>query len=696
MTIQTAAARRRPVRRERLVKTLRLATFAAALALLPAAGALPLPAMAQTAELLPRSDIFGNPERTSARISPDGKMVAFLAPRDGVLNVWAAPVGSLDEAKPLTTEAERPIRQFFWAPDSSRILYMQDKGGDENFLLYGVDMQGKETKAYTPFEKTRAFVYAISPEVKDAIIVGLNNRDPRFHDAYRLDLKTGELTLVHENNGWAGLDFDRQFNLRLGTKPTPGGGFAVERFNADGTTTPFMQVGPDDSLTTSTLGFTRDGKTLYMVDSRDRNTAALTAVDLSSGKQTVVGAYDKADVGAAIFDPVSGKALAYGADYLKDEWFAVDDAIKADIAFLNRNAGGEWEVTSQSDDNRVWTVGIDRVTEPYAFYLYDREKKSLEKLFSTRPALEGKTLAPMHPREIRSRDGLTLVSYLSLPPGSDKDGDGVPEKPLPMVLNVHGGPWARDDFGYHSEHQWLANRGYAVLSVNYRGSTGFGKTFLNAANREFAGKMHDDLIDAVDWAVKSGITTKDNVAIYGGSYGGYATLVGMTFTPDIFACGVDIVGPSNLVTLIESFPAYWQPFLEATWYKRVGDPRTEEGRKDLLARSPLTKVDQIRKPLLIAQGANDPRVTKLESDQLAAAMKERNIPVTYVLYPDEGHGFAEPENRISFYAVSEAFLSKCLGGRFEPVGDDFDGASLEVLEGADYVPGLKEAMAVKK
>ncbi|MCU0974754.1 MAG: S9 family peptidase [Steroidobacteraceae bacterium] len=663
----------------------------AVVALWLAAGCWTLPAQA-AAELLPRADIFGNPERTSATISPDGRTLAFLAPREGVLNVWVAPVGDLAAAKPVTSETVRPIRQFSWAPDSSRILYVQDKGGDENYLLYGVDLEGKETRSYTPFEKTRVLIYAISPEVKDAILVGVNNRDPRLHDVHRLDLRTGELSLVYENPGWAGFEFDRQLNLRLAVRQTPGGGFEVHRFEADGKTVPFMNVGPEDSLTTSTVGFTSDGKTLYLVDSRGRDTAALVAMDFGSGEQSVIGQHAKADVAGALADPATGRIQAFSANYLKSEWAPIGDALAGDIAFLNERTGGNWSVASQSHDNRFWTLGVDRGVEPYAFYLYDRQKKSLERLFTTRPKLEGRTLARMYPLELSSRDGLTLVSYLSLPPGSDPDGDGVPDKPLPMVLNVHGGPWARDEFGYDSEHQWLANRGYAVLAVNYRGSTGFGKSFLNAANGEFAGKMHDDLIDAVRWAIDRKVTTADKVAIYGGSYGGYATLVGMTFTPETFACGVDIVGPSNLVTLIESFPAYWQPFMEATWYKRVGDPRTEAGRKDLLARSPLTRVDQIRRPLLIAQGANDPRVTKLESDQLAAAMVERKIPVTYVLYPDEGHGFAVPENRISFYAVSEAFLSRCLGGRFQPVGGDFQGASLQVLEGADFVPGLAEAL----
>jgi dipeptidyl aminopeptidase/acylaminoacyl peptidase len=333
----------------------------------------------------------------------------------------------------------------------------------------------------------------------------------------------------------------------------------------------------------------------------------------------------------------------------------------------------------------------DDALAPASAYLYDRKAGTITKLFDQRPALAKAPLVPMQSLELKARDGLTLISYLSLPPGSDTNGDGVPESPVPMVLNVHGGPWGRDTYGFDNEHQWLANRGYAVLSVNYRGSTGLGKGFVNASNKEWAGKMHDDLLDAVEWAVKQRVTTSDKVAIYGGSYGGYATLVGMTFTPDAFACGVDIVGPSNLATLLASIPPYWKSFYEE-FAVRVGDPRTEEGKKLLADRSPISRVDAIKKPLLIAQGANDPRVKRAESDQIVKAMKDKNLPVTYVLYPEEGHGFAQPANRTSFYAIAEGFLSQCLGGRYQPVGDDFKGAKLEVLEGQQYVPGLEAAL----
>jgi dipeptidyl aminopeptidase/acylaminoacyl peptidase len=331
---------------------------------------------------------------------------------------------------------------------------------------------------------------------------------------------------------------------------------------------------------------------------------------------------------------------------------------------------------------------------PIRYYRYDRAKKKAKFLFTNQEALESLKLAPMTPVLIKSRDGLELVSYLSLPRAADPDGDGKPAQPLPMVLLVHGGPWARDSWRLNPTHQWLASRGYAVLSVNYRGSTGFGKRFVNQSNMEWAGKMHDDLLDAVRWAADQRIADPKQVAIMGGSYGGYATLVGLTFTPDAFACGVDIVGPSNLVTLLETIPPYWAPMVEM-FTKRVGDHRTEDGKKLLLSRSPLSRADQIRRPLLIGQGANDPRVKQAESDQIVKAMKERGIPVTYVLFPDEGHGFARPENRTSFNAIAETFLAQCLGGPYQPIGDDFKGSSVTVPAGAEAIHDLPAALPRK-
>jgi dipeptidyl aminopeptidase/acylaminoacyl peptidase len=672
------------------LKKVLTATVAAALV---AASSLAPNAVAQSPELIPRNLIFGNPSRLLPKLSPDGKSIAWLAPRDGVLNVWVAPADALDKAKPVTDERPRPIMEYWWSPDGTRIVYAQDRGGNENWVLYGVELATGKQTAYTDPEKVTVRVVGASPKVPGSILVGLNNRVPQFHDVYRLDLATGKRELVLKNDRWAGFLADWDLNVRYGFRQTPKGGAALDRIAADGSAEPYDEIGADDALTTRPMGMTADGRTLYVRDSRGRNTTALLAVDRGSGKATPIGGSEKADIAGLIAHPTTGEVEAFSVDYLRKEWVPVAASVKDDIAFLNREVKGDWSVLSQTRDDGKWTLQVDRVTEPVTFYLYDRDAKKLTRLFTARPDLEGRALAPMGAFEIRSRDGLVLPSYLSLPPGADRNGDGKPEQALPMVLYVHGGPWARDDYGYNAVHQWLANRGYAVLSVNYRGSNGFGKAFINAATREFAGKMHDDLIDAVAWAVKEGIAQKDKVAIMGGSYGGYATLVGLTFTPDTFACGVDIVGMSNLVTLIESFPPYWAPILELSWYPRVGDPRKEEDRKDLLARSPITRVDAIRKPLLIGQGANDPRVTQKESDQIVAAMKAKSIPVTYVLYPDEGHGFARPENRISFFAISEGFLSKCLGGRYQPVDGDFAGSSLRVPEGADYVPGLKEAAA---
>jgi dipeptidyl aminopeptidase/acylaminoacyl peptidase len=352
---------------------------------------------------------------------------------------------------------------------------------------------------------------------------------------------------------------------------------------------------------------------------------------------------------------------------------------------------GNLSITSRTESDQLWTIAVDAVVTPPAVYLFDRRARSPKQLYVSRPELIGEPLQAMHSLEIKARDGLTLPSYLTLPPGSDRDGDGRPSSPVPMVLLVHGGPWARDSYGYNPYHQWLANRGYAVLSVNFRGSTGFGKAFVEAANLEWGRNMHNDLLDAVQWAVASRITTKERVAIMGGSYGGYATLVGLSFTPTTFACGVDIVGPSNLETLLKTIPPYWTAGIQQ-FHQRMGNPNTPEGLALLKERSPLYKASQIVRPLLIGQGANDPRVNQAESDQIVQAMQSKHIPVTYVLFPDEGHGFAKPENNIAFNAITESFLSSCLGGRLEPIGDTVKRSSAKISLGAEHTPGLSAAM----
>jgi dipeptidyl aminopeptidase/acylaminoacyl peptidase len=563
--------------------------------------------------------------------------------------------------------------------------------GNENWHVYSVNVETGETKDLTPIEGVQAQIEGVSEKFPSEILVGLNDRNPRLHDMYRINIETSERKLIQENPGFAALMADDDYRVRFGLDYTPDGGQVLLKPDGEGDWKKFIEVGPIDAMTTSPIGFNKAADVLFMVDSRDRNTSALTKVVIETGEETLIVDDQKSDVGGVLQHPTEKNIQAVSFTYLRRQWVVLDDAIGDDLKFLETVEDGEFQITSRTLDDKLWTVAYIVDDGPVQFYLYDRENKKAHFLFSSRKDLENYPLVNMHPVVIEARDGLALPSYYTLPPGSDKDGDGRPEKPVPMVLDVHGGPWARDTWGYNPTHQWLANRGYAVLSVNFRGSTGFGKKFINAANGEWAGKMHSDLLDAVDWAVEQGIAQKDKICIMGGSYGGYATLVGLTFTPEVFACGVDIVGPSSLVTLLENVPPYWMPFMPVM-KDRVGDWTTEAGRKELLARSPLTRVGKIERPLLIGQGANDPRVKQAEADQIVAAMTKRGIPVTYVLYPDEGHGFARPENRMSFNAVVEAFLAEHLGGRFEPVGDDFAGSSIVVKSGAAGVPGLVDAL----
>jgi dipeptidyl aminopeptidase/acylaminoacyl peptidase len=646
-----------------------------------------------SAPLIERSKLFGNPSRVLGRVSPDGKWLSWIAPLDGVLNLWIAPRSDPAKARSVTAEKTRPIRQYFWAPDSASLLYINDKGGDENFLLYGVNVADGTQRLLTPFDKTRVRVVALSEHIRDRILIAVNQRDARWHDVFSLDLGSGKLTEVLKNTGdYSDFVADDNLNVRLAVKSRADGGNDFYRVN-DGVVEekPFSDVGLEDSQTTQPTGYTTDGKTLYWLDSRGRDTAALIAQDVATGATRIIAQSPKADIGSVLTDPRTGKVQAYEIEYLKSDWQVVDPAIKADMAFLKSHLMGKISVTSRARADDFWIVTVDAVTASPATYVYDRRARKLTKLFVNRPELEGATLAAMHPEEIPTRDGHTETAYLTLPPGTDTGSSGQPQRPLPMVLFVHGGPWARDSYGYNGYHQWLANRGYAVLAVNYRGSTGFGKNYISAGDLQWGAKMHDDLIDAVSWAVARKITTRDKIAIMGGSYGGYATLAGLTFTPDAFACGVDIVGPSNLSTLLKTIPPYWEAG-RVQFYKRMGDPTTDEGRTLLHDRSPLFKADAITKPLLIGQGANDPRVNQAESDQIVAAMDLKKIPVTYVLFPDEGHGFARPENNMAFNAVAEQFLGKCLGGRVEPIGDALKASSITVPHGAEFVPGLKQAV----
>jgi dipeptidyl aminopeptidase/acylaminoacyl peptidase len=516
-----------------------------------------------------------------------------------------------------------------------------------------------------------------------SILVGLNRRDPKFHDLYTIELATGELSLVIENFGVASFVADDRYNVHLAVRDTPDGAREILR-RAEGVWTPWIAFAPEDARTSYPSHLDTATKSLFIHDNRGRDTTALTRVDLATGETTLLAWHDKADISGVLTDLETRAPVAYMVMTERVEYFALDPRIKPDLDFLAAQDIGDWFLTSRTEDDRLWVIGAQSDTRPSVEYLFDRGAKSLRVLHHARPELADAPLRPMRPVTIRSRDGLDLVSYLTLPHDAQSQQGQVPVPvPAPMVLLVHGGPWGRDMFGYNGVHQWLANRGYAVLSVNFRGSIGFGKAFVNAADREWGRRMDDDLLDAVAWAIDQSIADPRRIAIMGGSYGGYATLVGLTRNPDIYACGIDMVGPSNLETLIRTIPPYWESF-RAQLIKAIGNPDTPAGLRLLRERSPLFQADRITKPLLIAQGANDPRVKQAESDQMVAALEQKGIPVAYLLYPDEGHGFARPENNIAFYAISENFLARHLGGRAEPVhADELKASSLVVKNGTD-------------
>ncbi|MEY4549984.1 MAG: hypothetical protein RL685_6179 [Pseudomonadota bacterium] len=643
------------------------------------------------ANLVPRQLIFGNPDRGGPRLSPNGKQLAWLAPKGGVMNVFVAPTTDLAQARPVTDEKQRPVPSFGWTNDSARLLYAMDKNGDENTHVFSVDVATLETKDLTPYEKTQGRIAAMSKKFPTAMVVALNDRDPQYHDLYRVDIVTGQRKLLLKNERYVSFVYDDSLNVRYALEPRPDSGFEILAADGKGGFKPFQTIPAEDSLTTSPAGFDKAGRILYLSESRNRDTSALVAFDTQTQKQQLLAEDARADLSDVTASPRDGRVQAAAFDYDRRNWKVLDPAVEADFAYLKTVVDGELSILSRSKDDQLWTLRYEVSDGPQRFYLYDRAKKSAQFLFSSRPALEGKALAKLQPVAINSRDGKSLVSYLSLPPGTELDGSGKPKSPLPLVLWVHGGPWDRDSYGLNTLHQWLATRGYAALSVNYRGSTGFGKAFVNAGDKQWGAKMQDDLLDSVDWAVKSGIADRKRVGIMGGSYGGYATLVGLSFTPDVFACGIDMVGPSNLNTLLGSIPPYWVPMLEQ-FAKRVGDPRTAEGKQLLDERSPLTRASAIERPLLIAQGANDPRVKQAESDQIISAVQAKGQPVSYLLFPDEGHGFARPENLIAFFAVSEVFLAQHLGGVYQPIGNDLAGSSIRVPQGAEHIPGLVEAL----
>jgi dipeptidyl aminopeptidase/acylaminoacyl peptidase len=611
--------------------------------------------------------LFGNPERTSPEISPDGGSLAWIAPRDGVLNLWVAPAGGKGgadgesgvdwaAARPVTEDTDRGIRAFAWARDGRHLLYVQDVGGDENWRLYDVVPDTLVRRDLTPFEGIHATIIGTSKRRPDEVLVGLNADNPQLHDVYRLHLASGELVKEIVNPGYAGWLADEDLQVRCALAPLPDGSFNVlVRDSGEGEFRHLLTIPAEDATSTDVVSFSGDGRSMLMISAAGSDTGRLTRVDLATGDEAVLAQDPEADVSGVLLHPDTRDPLIVSV--LKDRmtYLVLDPSVADDLKAVRALHPGDPSFAGRDEADRTWLIAFNVDAGSVTYFLYDRATKTGRLLFEARPALSGYQLAAMEPFSFPARDGLVIHGYATFPPGLGREN-------LPAVLNVHGGPQTRDAWGYHPEAQWLANRGYLCVQVNYRGSTGYGKGFVAAGDREWGGKMHDDLVDAVEYIAARGWADRTRVAIYGGSYGGYAALVGAAFTPDVFCCAVDIVGPSNLKTLLETIPPYWAPMI-AQLYRRVGNPETDEAF--LWSRSPLSRAHDIRIPLLIAQGANDPRVKQAESEQIVAALTEAGIDHEYLLFPDEGHGFAKPENRIKFYTAAERFLAKYLGGRYE-------------------------------
>jgi dienelactone hydrolase len=612
------------------------------------------------AELIPRRVLFGNPERVSPRISPNGASLAWIAPHNGVLNVWTAPVGAdgvdWDSARVVTDDADRGIRVFRWAHDGRHLLYLQDTGGDENWRLYDVDLHTMQRRDLTPFEGVQAQILATEKKYPSEVLVGLNRDNPALHDVYRLDLVTGGLVKQVENPGFAGWVADTELVTRVGVGLEPDGTMVVQvRDDADGDWRVLLTLPAEDAMTSGPMAISADGSSMLAMSSVGVDTGRLVRVDLDSGAEEVLAEDPDADVSGVRVHPDTREPQIVTWVKERTEYKVLDPALEADVAAIRALHPGDPDIVAQDHSDMVWLVAFTNDAGPVPYFLYDRQRREGRFLFDHQPELSQYELAPMEPFTYQARDGLAIHGYVTFPPGGGRTG-------LPMVLNVHGGPWARDRWGLDGEAQWLANRGYLCVQVNFRGSTGYGKAFVNAGDREWGRAMQNDLTDGVEHAIAQGWADPERVAIFGGSYGGYAALAGVTFTPDLYRCAVDIVGPSNLKTLIETIPPYWQPQI-ALFHQRVGNPETDA--EFLWSRSPLSRAASIKTPLLIAQGANDPRVKQAESEQIVAALRDAGIDHEYMLFPDEGHGFAKPENRLKFYAAAERFLARHLGGRVE-------------------------------
>jgi dipeptidyl aminopeptidase/acylaminoacyl peptidase len=636
--------------------------------ILLAMGLLTVITAGQQPALIDREIFFGNPEYAGAQISPDGRYISFIKPLSDVRNVWVKGIDEpFNKARPLTAEKKRPISGYFWSWDSKYILFTKDNDGDENFNVFAVDPSASPAEgALVPAPinisnatGSRTFIYDVPEPEPDYIYIGINDRDKAWHDLYKVQISTGTKTLLRENNdritGWV---FDNDGKARLATRSQADGSTEILRVDGDKFTSVYS-CGVFENC--SPVNFTKDNKQLYLATNRgDRDLIQLVLIDPQTGKETFVeqDPLGRVDFGNASFSNVTKQLIATVYTDEKNRIYWKDKGFQKDYDHIKKKLGDR-EITfgSANKDETKFIVSTFSDVDPGTVWLFDRKTKNLSTLYQVREKLPRAALSPMKPVRYKSSDGLEVPAYLTLP-------KGLPEKNLPLIVVPHGGPWGRDVWGYNSMAQFLANRGYAVLQPNFRASTGYGKKFLDAGNLQWGDKMQDDITWGVKYLVEQGIADPKRVGIMGGSYGGYATLAGVTFTPDLYAAAVAIVAPSNLNTLLKSIPPYWESFRNV-FYKRMGDPRTPEGQAQLDRQSPLNNASKIKTPLMIVQGANDPRVNKAEADQIVIALRDRNYPVQYLLADDEGHGFARPVNNMAMFAAGEKFLAKYLGGRYQ-------------------------------
>jgi dipeptidyl aminopeptidase/acylaminoacyl peptidase len=632
-----------------------------------------LPYLDKLPPIIDREVFFGDPEIARGLISPDGKYISFLKTYKGNLNIWVKGVDEpFEAARPMSADTARPVIRYFWSQDGKYILYIQDKGGNENFHAYAIDPTEKlsegqdvpKARDLTPIEGVTVVFYAFPEKTPDILYIGLNDRDERYHDVYRLKISTGERELVWENTqGMSGFEFDRDGNLRLATKETPDGG--TEFFRVDGKDLVSIYTTTNDE-SANIIRFQEDGKRAYMVTNKgkENDLSRLVLFDPQTGATEYVESdpLKQVDFGDAMFSNVTKKLIAttYEGDrtriYWKDKkWENAYNKLKKD---LKKEIGdGDLILASSTKDDRLHIVVVTSDINPGVAYLYNMETGETKFLYKPRPNLPSEYLAKMEPFQFKSRDGLTIHGYLTVP-------KGIKPKNLPVVINPHGGPWARDSWGYNPEAQFLANRGYAVAQVNFRASTGYGKAFFNAGKKKWGDEMQNDLTDAVKYLVDKGIADPKKVAIYGGSYGGYATLAGLAFTPDLYSCGVDYVGVCNLLTLLKSIPPYWET-ARKFFNDQVGDPDNAADVERLKRQSPLFSADKIKAPLLVFQGANDPRCKIPESKQIVIAMRDLGRHVEYYIAKDEGHGFLGADARSAMRVAQEKFFAKQLGGRYQ-------------------------------